>query len=195
MLRREPRTLLRWMLAVLTAVAILVQGAWSVLHGASLWNFVSFFTIESNLVAIVALVVPGAPLLRGAATLYITITGIVYVLLLSGLEASLQTTIPWVNIVVHYVTPVALLLDWVLEPAALALPLVQVVMRWLVYPIAYLAYSLVRGALVGWYPYPFLDPGHGGYLTVARISLVIAATTAAIAFALAAYARRRHAYS
>ena len=28
-------------------------------------------------------------------------------------------------------------------------------------------YTLVRGALVDWYPYPFLDPANGGYGTVA----------------------------
>jgi hypothetical protein len=28
---------------------------------------------------------------------------------------------------------------------------------WLLYPAAYLVYSLLRGGLTGWYPYPFLD--------------------------------------
>jgi len=28
----------------------------------------------------------------------------------------------------------------------------------LVYPVAYGAYSLIRGPIVDWYPYPFLDP-------------------------------------
>jgi hypothetical protein len=27
----------------------------------------------------------------------------------------------------------------------------------LVFPVAYAIYSLVRGGLTGWYPYPFLD--------------------------------------
>ena len=30
-----------------------------------------------------------------------------------------------------------------------------------------MAFTLVRGALDGWYPYPFLDPANGGYASVA----------------------------
>jgi hypothetical protein len=29
---------------------------------------------------------------------------------------------------------------------------------WLLYPLVYLIYTLVRGAGTGWYPYPFLNP-------------------------------------
>ena len=34
---------------------------------------------------------------------------------------------------------------------------------WLSYPVAYFAYIMVRGAVVGWYPYPFIDAGALGY--------------------------------
>jgi hypothetical protein len=34
---------------------------------------------------------------------------------------------------------------------------------WLVYPFAFLFYSLIRGAFTGWYPYPFLDVTVIGY--------------------------------
>ena len=34
---------------------------------------------------------------------------------------------------------------------------------WCVYPIAYLVYALVRGALTAWYPYPFVDVSTLGY--------------------------------
>jgi hypothetical protein len=45
----------------------------------------------------------------------------------------------------------------------------------LAYPLVYLGNSLVRGSLVGWYPYPFLDPrGPGGYMGVAWMCLWIA---------------------
>ena len=30
-----------------------------------------------------------------------------------------------------------------------------------------MAVTLVRGAIDGWYPYPFLDPANGGYASVA----------------------------
>lgn len=59
------------------------------------------------------------------------------------------------------------------------------------YPLAYLAFSLTRGALVGWYPYPFLDPRPNGYLTVAVISLIIAFGCAVVMVLLTLSTRRR----
>jgi hypothetical protein len=44
----------------------------------------------------------------------------------------------------------------------------------MIYPLAYLAYSLIRGPNVDWYPYPFLDPDEvGGYAGVAAMSIGI----------------------
>jgi hypothetical protein len=31
------------------------------------------------------------------------------------------------------------------------------VLAWLAYPAAWLGYTLIRGASVDWYPYPFVD--------------------------------------
>jgi len=33
---------------------------------------------------------------------------------------------------------------------------------WLLFPVAYAIYALVRGGLTGWYPYPFLNPDVSG---------------------------------
>jgi len=55
---------------------------------------------------------------------------------------------------------------------------------WLAFPLLYLVYSLVRGPIVEWYPYPFLDPRSAGYGTVAVMSVLIA--VAAFAFAVVA---------
>ena len=33
----------------------------------------------------------------------------------------------------------------------------------MIYPLAWTVLTLIRGALDGWYPYPFLDPANGGY--------------------------------
>jgi hypothetical protein len=35
--------------------------------------------------------------------------------------------------------------------------------KWVLYPIGYVVYTLVRGRLAGHYPYPFLDPVALGY--------------------------------
>ncbi len=43
----------------------------------------------------------------------------------------------------------------------------------LVVPVLWLVYTLVRGAFVDWYPYPFIDAGELGYSLIAVNSVVI----------------------
>lgn len=147
-------------------------------------NFFSFFTIESNIFAAFVFIATSLhhfagkntanlTLLRGAAALYMTITGVVYVALLSGLEESLNTPTPWVNIVLHYIFPVVALLDWFVDRPARRVSFKQSLV-WLLFPVVYLGYSLIRGSIVGWYPYPFLNPANGGYGTVAVVCAGIA---------------------
>ena len=58
---------------------------------------------------------------------------------------------------------------------------------WLVYPLFYLAYTMIRGAIIGWYPYPFLDPGVvGGYGMVAVFGVVVLAGVLALSALLVA---------
>jgi hypothetical protein len=48
------------------------------------------------------------------------------------------------------------------------------VLAFLIVPVVWLAYTLVRGAIVNWYPYPFIDVGLHGYAVVAATCLAIA---------------------
>ncbi len=57
------------------------------------------------------------------------------------------------------------------------------VITWIVYAALFAVYSLVRGVIVDWYPYPFLDPRANGY-----VSLVIGLVVLAVAMALMALA-------
>src|SRR5438270_433742 len=59
------------------------------------------------------------------------------------------------NVLLHTVTPLLALLDWVL--VGLTRPRWRWALGWLSYPLAYLAFALVRGLMVREYPYPFLD--------------------------------------
>ena len=152
-------------------------------------NFWSFFTIQSNVLAIAALfalvLVPEArrtPLFEGArsaAVLYIAITGVVFALLLAGLQQELQTTIPWVDFVVHKLMPVVLVADWLADPPRHRLPR-WTVLAWLAYPLAWFTYTLVRGARADWYPYPFVDVSELGYASVLARSVVLAAAGAVV---------------
>ena len=163
-------------------------------------NFFSFFTIQANLLAIcvlalAALVRPGERTaafdsLRGAATLYIAITGVVFALLLSGLQESLDTHTPWMDFVVHKLTPVVLVADWLVDPPRHRLPW-RVALAWLCYPAAWFAYTLVRGSIVGWYPYPFVDVAAHGYGRVLLNAAVLLVGFAVAAVGVVAVGNRR----
>jgi hypothetical protein len=152
-------------------------------------NFFSFFTIQSNILGVGALcalvLVPRArrtPVFDGARSgvvLYLAITGVVFALLLSGLQEELQTSEDWVNFVVHQLMPVVLFADWLVDPQRHRLPR-WTVLAWLAYPLAWLGYTLVRGEAEGWYPYPFVDVSELGYGEVLARSVGLA-----IGFALA----------
>ena len=45
----------------------------------------------------------------------------------------------------------------------------------MIYPLAWTVLTLIRGALDGWYPYPFLDPANGGYgaLVTTTVGIVV----------------------
>lgn len=149
-------------------------------------NFFSFFTIQSNLLAIAILLYGGLRLLafrewprrdflRGAIVLYLSLTGIVYGLLLAGYQEALQTTIPWVDTVLHRIIPLVMVVDWVIDPPKRSFTFREA-SRWLIYPVIYLVYTLIRGPIVDWYPYPFLNPDeNGGYAGVIATCLAITA--------------------
>ena len=188
----------RILFALLGATAVIAQ----FIHGTQrptfgLVNFFSFFTIESNILAIIVLLTAGvcgflgkrkpSDFIRGATTVYMATTGIIYVLLLSGLENSLQTPIPWVNAVLHYIMPVVVCLDWLLGRARTITPAKAA--WWLTFPVVYVGYSLVRGHITSWYPYPFLNPIERGYAFVAEMSVVIAVGIVTLVALVAWYGR------
>lgn len=161
-------------------------------------NFSNFFTIESNLVAVLVFLITGIAalrsterepftMLRGLATLSMT-TGISYFLLLRGLEASLQTPIPCVNAVLHYTMSLAVLAGWLLAPPAETISFHRS-LAWVLFPAAYVFYSLIRGTFVNWYPYPFLNAKVQSYGSIAVTCAVMLVATIALAALLAARPR------
>jgi hypothetical protein len=154
-------------------------------------NFLSFFTIQSNILAATLLLTlaaspmgqllrPSTRYIRGAITLYMAVVGIVYVTLLANHPATLDTTLPWVNIILHYIAPLYVVMDWILQPPQTKLLFSRAVW-WLVFPLLYLVYSLVRGHFTAWYPYPFLNVSLHGLgqviLTCVGIAIVVTGLT------------------
>jgi hypothetical protein len=160
----------------------------------SLPNLLSYFTVLSNVFGAVVLLAgvfrPVPDLLRGAAALYLGMTGLVFALLLSGLDLGLLE--PWANSLLHHVMPVVLVVDWLLVPPRRGFPVVRS-LWWLVFPAAYLVYTLVRGSVVDWYPYPFVDPRPRGYPHVVTMSVGIAVAFGVAALAVGWAGNRRRA--
>jgi hypothetical protein len=191
--------LVRLGLAALTLTAIAVQFSSSSDSGFPAADFFSFFTIQCNLLACGVFIWTALrpdpdsraqAIARGAVTLYMSIVGIVFALLLSGIQEELQTTKPWVNTVVHQLMPLAVFLDWVLKPPRVRIP-VRAAATWLIFPLAYLGYTLIRGAITGWYPYPFLDPGTEGSGAVVAHSAGIFICALVVGWAVLEIARAR----
>jgi hypothetical protein len=171
-------------------------------------NFFSYFTIESNLLALAALVAAGLwglirreeppwiAVLMAAATTFMAITGLVYNLLLRGLA---PPAVPWGNEILHLIGPLFLLVDLFFGPPRRRLPWPTVGII-IAFPIVWAAYTLIRGEhvvspLTGdpwWYPYPFLNHHlQGGYEVVIAYVIGIAAAFTLVAWGVVAVGRRR----
>ena len=81
--------------------------------------------------------------------------------------------------ILHVVMPVTMLLDWLLDPPNPPMTWKQV-LGWMCTPAPYVVYTLVRGALVDWYPHPLLDPSSGTGLAGTAIALGGGASMGAI---------------
>ncbi len=147
-----------------------------------LWHFVSYFTIQSNvLVAVGTVLLVRSPTRDGAAfravrlagTIGITVTGVVHFALLRPL-LDLEGADYVADKLLHMVVPALAIIGWALfGPRPRVDREAQI---WSVaWPLAYLGYVLVVGAASGWYPYPFLDVDEKGWGHVLGASVGITA--------------------
>jgi hypothetical protein len=166
----------------------------------SVVNFFSYFTNLSNLMGAGVFIATSLRELRGRApsatldllrymsAVNLFIVGVVFALLLRNVD--LGALLPWINTLLHYVMPVAVLLDWMLARPVREFSMSHVI-RIHAFPLAYVTYVLVRGASTGWYPYPFLNPANvGGYGGVAMYAIGIAVTFFLAASVLRAVPKR-----
>ncbi|MBS1621470.1 MAG: Pr6Pr family membrane protein [Bacteroidetes bacterium] len=90
-----------------------------------------------------------------AITVYITIVGLVYQIILR------QTWHPEgmqkiVDEMLHSINPLLVILFWFLNSKGKSLKYNQL-WKWLIYPLVYLGFVLIRGHFSNFYPYPFLN--------------------------------------
>jgi hypothetical protein len=166
-------------------------------YGARSWDLMRYFTILTNaLVGVLMIrIARGAGVRRrwlGTAALNIAMVGIVYQILLAPPEPFTGLNW-WSDFLFHAGVPLAMVLWWAVYAAPRALwgdlP------WWLLWPVGYCAYILIRAGLDGNYPYFFIDAARFGYgrvaLNVLGLVLVFAASGALMIAAGKGLARLR----
>jgi hypothetical protein len=156
-------------------------------------NFFSFFTIDSNVGTIVVLLIGAGfafarkvdphwyTVFRVIVVTYMAVTGVVYNLLLRGVELPQGTTVEWSNEVLHVVACAYIVLDWFIAPGRT--PLQWKTLRAIaIFPLVWVIYTMIRAPFTvndnkgkAFYPYPFLNPSlaHEGWFSVAFYIVLI----------------------
>ena len=168
--------------ALLCAAAVIVD--FGFLAGRAEWYILNYYTLLSNIACCVffaASHLAGERALKAGATDYewhprleglfvfcIAVTGIVYATMLAPDDIAKGKFWTFHNVVLHYTGPAMVALDWLLfSPKGRFRPVDP--LRWLLAPLAYFAYILVRSTFAGpigttdsAFPYGFIDPAQGG---------------------------------
>jgi len=186
-------------LGLLLQYYLIVQGQSGPAFATRTVNFFSYFTILSNLLAAIGfsapLAAPRSPLgaffahpsVRTAVTLYMCVTAATYIVVLQGLWK--PQGLQWVaDITLHYVTPALVLFDWLAFTPKGDLRL-RSVLPWLAFPLAFGIYTILRGPLTGFYPYPFLDVNELGLGQVLVNMTVMSAVFGLLGLALVVIGR------
>jgi hypothetical protein len=193
-------------LSLIGQLAIVFSGRGAILDAAGLiaplpvrlLRFFSYFTIQSNLLAAgTALSLMQRPnrdgrlwrVLRADAIVGMTVTFVVYILVLRPI-VHLQGVAKLSDVGFHYVAPALTVIGWFafgpwprIDRATL--------LRHLAWPVTYLAYVLVLGAISGWYPYPFITASKLGYTRALFNGMLAVALLLAVAGAYTVLDARR----
>ncbi|QIL39353.1 hypothetical protein G7074_08735 [Pedobacter sp. HDW13] len=133
----------------------------------------SFFTVLTNLCVAICLVSLllfkhtalghffSKPSTQTAIAVYIFLVALVYNIALRGLD---QPT-GWhslSNELLHVINPLLFLIYWIAFVDKTKLEYKQTI-GWLVYPLLYVIFIVIRGYLISQYPYPFINVAKIGY--------------------------------
>jgi len=146
-------------------------------------RFISFFTILSNMLVLTASlgIAMGSgrlhawankPGTRGAITVYILVVAIIFHLLLSHMVHPSPLG-HWGNRLAHQFVPFLWVACWLGFAPHGGID-GRAPIRWLGYPGAFGGWTLIHGAESQWYPYPFLNVIHLGWIFTLRNMALIA---------------------
>ena len=131
----------------------------------------SYFTIWSNiLVAITTTMIYRnmnrtsirLKVLRLSSLMMITVTMLVYILILAP-DANPQSWNVYTNLLLHYITPPVTILVWLFFGPRKWISW-KIIFSALLIPITYILYTFARGAVIGKYPYGFINVVELGYV-------------------------------
>ena len=194
-------------IAALTAFALIGQIILTIDQDRSFANFLSYFTIESNiLVLITCLLIVQRPdrggtafgILRLGSLTAITVTGLVYATVLAG-NGSFTGIEWWYDKIFHYAVPILTVIGFLMFRPRIRFD--RSAMWFIVFPLVWLVYTLVRAEVVnpvyvldklttGPVPYGFLDAGEHGAVAVVIGCAVLTAVFVLIAEAYVRFSRR-----
>ena len=159
------------LLQLYLSVQMSIRNGNGALHG--LWMYLAFFTVLTNLLVAVTLI---APLLAPRTYWGVlaarpeTINGVSVNILLVGIAYNVLLRNTWspqgaqwlADELLHDVVPLLFAgYAWVLSQERIGAFVPR--LAWALWPVAFFVYALVRGALSGFYPYPFINVAHLGY--------------------------------
>ena len=168
--------------------------------------FFSYFTVQSAMVSCVVFTLAGLRALRTEAdpvwldtlrvsiTTYILVSGVVYALItFQPANVAYAISIPWSSQILHFWIPAIAVIDWFVDPDKARLPWKNLGLV-LVFPVLWLIFTLIRGDLLGWYPYFFLDARQvsGPVETLIYYALIVVIITGIAALLTAATRMKPH---
>jgi hypothetical protein len=181
--------------ALLGIAGLVLQGISTAMYIPGYWgdpsrfvNFFSYFTILTNVFITTWFVLAfrsrllgqarwwgDQPEIKGALLVAGSVTMLVYWTLLVDIPIP-NVTGEIANFLLHLLVPLGFLIDWLIVGDPMTKSYGKMLVAWLIFPIAFVIYTEVRGPFAHFYPYFFLDPqavGGAGKLVVWIIGMML----------------------
>lgn len=205
----SPKKFLQLFIVVIVLLSLIIQ-FFLMLQGPAykgfldtLVRFVSYFTILSNTLVVIYFL---NLLLKNdstgkfwqkaetgtAITVYISVVGIVYHTVLSQLHHPVGLAF-WADHGLHSFSPLLTFLYWTFFTSKRMVQY-KTIPYWLIYPAVYFMYTVFRGSLSGFYPYPFLDLNKISFAQALGNSLIVLLVFSILSISLSFIANKRFQY-